>query len=131
MQIMTLHKLLLTFYPESKTLFHKQTREEPTNLFIDGWCRSSVELYLLASAAPSKKRSCNQDKTMHACYCSTRGLEIKHKSHKHIRLMYLGREKYLFINLNMNQLTMILETGHRSSILILGSSSSLSSNCFA
>jgi hypothetical protein len=45
--------------------------------------------------------------------------------------MYLGREKYLFINLKMNQLTMIIETGHRSSILILGSSSSLSSNCFA
>ena len=40
--------------------------------------------------------------------------------------MYLGREKYIFINLNMNQLTMILETGHRSSILILGSSSSSS-----
>ena len=38
--------------------------------------------------------------------------------------MYLGREKHLFINLNMNQLTMITETGHRSSILILGSSSS-------
>ena len=45
--------------------------------------------------------------------------------------MYLGWEKYLFIDLNMNQLTMIFETGHRSSILILGSSSSLSSNCFA
>jgi hypothetical protein len=36
--------------------------------------------------------------------------------------MYSGQEKYLFINLNMNQLTMIIETGHRSSILILGSS---------
>ena len=45
--------------------------------------------------------------------------------------MYLGREKYLFINLNTNQLTMIIDTSHRSSILILGSSSSLSSNCFA
>jgi hypothetical protein len=38
--------------------------------------------------------------------------------------MYSGREKYLFINLNMNQLTMIYEISHRSSILILGSSSS-------
>ena len=38
--------------------------------------------------------------------------------------MYSGWEKYLFIDLNMNQLTMIIETGHRSSILILGSSSS-------
>ncbi len=45
--------------------------------------------------------------------------------------MYLGQEKYLFINLNTNQITMIMETGHRSSILILGSSSSLSSNYFA
>ena len=45
--------------------------------------------------------------------------------------MYLVREKHIFINLNTNQLTMIIETGHRSSILILGSSSSLSSNCFA
>ena len=33
--------------------------------------------------------------------------------------MYLGREKYLFINLNTNQLTMIIMTSHRSSILIL------------
>ena len=32
--------------------------------------------------------------------------------------MYLGLEKYLFINLNTNQLTMIIETGHRSLILI-------------
>jgi hypothetical protein len=31
----------------------------------------------------------------------------------------------------MNQLTIIIEIGHRSLILILGSSSSLSSNCFA
>ena len=38
--------------------------------------------------------------------------------------MYSGREKYLFINLNMNKLTMISEIGHRYSILILGSSSS-------
>ena len=45
--------------------------------------------------------------------------------------MYLGREKYIFINLNTNQFTMIIETSHCSSILILGSSSSLSSNCFA
>jgi hypothetical protein len=30
----------------------------------------------------------------------------------------------------MNQLTIKVETGHRSLILILGSSSSLSSNCF-
>ena len=35
-----------------------------------------------------------------------------------------GILKVFFINLNMNQLTMILETSHRSSILILGSSSS-------
>ena len=38
--------------------------------------------------------------------------------------MYLGREKHLFINLDTNQLTMIIETDHHSSILILGSSSS-------
>jgi hypothetical protein len=128
---MTLHKLPLTFYLESKTLFLKQTREELTNLFIDGWCSSSVELYLLAAAAPSTKRSCNQEKTMHACYCSTRGLEIKHKSHKTYKTHVFGMGKVSFIDLNMNQLTMIFETGHRSSILILGSSSSLSSNCFA
>ena len=36
----------------------------------------------------------------------------------------MGWEKYIFINLKMNQLTMIIETDHRSSILILGSSSS-------
>ena len=35
-----------------------------------------------------------------------------------------------FISFNTNQLTMISEAGHRSTILILGSSSSsLSSNC--
>jgi hypothetical protein len=54
MQIMTLKKLLLTFYPKPKTLFHMKTWKEPTNLFIDVWCRSSVALYPLASAAPSK-----------------------------------------------------------------------------
>jgi hypothetical protein len=54
MQIMTLKKLLLTFYPKPKTLFHMQTWKEPTNLFTDVWCRSSVALYPLASAAPSK-----------------------------------------------------------------------------
>jgi hypothetical protein len=71
-----------------------QTWKEPTNLFTDGWCRSSVALYPLASAAPSKNRSCNQDKTTHACYCSTRGLEIKHKSNKTYKTRALGREKY-------------------------------------
>jgi hypothetical protein len=93
---MTLNKLLLTFYPKPKTLFHRQTWEEPTNLFIDGWCRSSVALYPLASAAPSKKRSCNQDKTTHACYCSTRGLEIKHKSNETHKTHVFGMGKVSF-----------------------------------
>jgi hypothetical protein len=35
-------------------LFHMQTWKEPTNLFIDVWCRSFVALYPLASVAPSK-----------------------------------------------------------------------------
>jgi hypothetical protein len=43
----------------------------------------------------------------------------------------LGWEKYYFIIFNMNQLTIKVETGYRSLILILGSSSSLSSKCFA
>jgi hypothetical protein len=73
-----------------------QTWKEPTNLFIDGWCRSSVVLYLLASAAPSKKRSCNQDKTTHACYCSTRGLEIKHKSNETHKIRAFGMGKVSF-----------------------------------
>jgi hypothetical protein len=93
---MTLHKLLLTFYPESKTIFHMHTWEESTNLFIDGWCRSSVEIYLLASAAPSEKRSCNQEKTTHARYCSTRGLEIKHKSNKTYKTHVFGTGKVSF-----------------------------------
>jgi hypothetical protein len=62
MQIMTLKKLLLTFYPKPKTLFHMQTWKEPTNRFIDGWCRSSVELYPLASVAPSKDDPANKTK---------------------------------------------------------------------
>jgi hypothetical protein len=96
MQIMTLKKLLLTFYPKPKTLFRMQTWKEPTNLFIDGWCRSSVALYPLSSVAPSKKRSCNQDKTTHAFYCSTRGLEIKHKSNTTYEILAFGTEKVSF-----------------------------------
>jgi hypothetical protein len=96
MQIMTLKKLLLTFYPKPKILFHMKTWEESTNHFIDGWCRSSVELYPVSSAAPSKKRSCNQDKTMNACYCSTRGLEIKHKSNETHKTHAFGMGKVSF-----------------------------------
>jgi hypothetical protein len=39
--------------------------------------------------------------------------------------------KVFFIIFKMNQLTINVETGHRSLILILGSSSSLSSNYFS
>jgi hypothetical protein len=39
--------------------------------------------------------------------------------------------KVFFIIFKMSQLTINVETGHRSLILILGSSSSFSSNCFA
>jgi hypothetical protein len=68
MQIMTLKKLLLTFYPKPKTLFHMQTWKESTNLFIDIWCRSFVAIFLLASAAPSKDDPAIKKKTlrMHA-----------------------------------------------------------------
>ena len=69
--------------------------------------------------------------TMHACYFSIWGLEIKHKSNKSCVTHALGREKYSFINIKMNQLTIMIEIGHHSSILILVSSSSLSSNCFS
>jgi hypothetical protein len=73
----------------------------------------------------------SRQNTMHACYSSTKGLEIKNKSNKIYITRALGRERYSFINLKMNQLTIVIETDHHSSILILGSSSSLSSNCFA
>jgi hypothetical protein len=131
MQIMTLKKSLLTYHPKPKTLFHMQTWKEPTNLFTDVWCRSSVALYPLASLLLPKTILQSRQNTTHACYFSTRGLEIKHKSNKTYKTHALGWEKYSFINLKMNQLTIIIEIGHRSLILILGSSSSLSSNCFA
>jgi hypothetical protein len=85
---------------------------------------------LLALLLPKTILQSRQN-TTHACYFSTRGLEIKHKSNKTYKTHALGREKYSFINLKMNQLTIMIEIGHRSLILILGSSSSLSSNCFA
>jgi hypothetical protein len=87
-------------------------------------------IHLLVLLLPKTILQSRQN-TMHACYFSTCGLEIKHKSNKTYKTHALGREKYSFINLKMNQLTMMIETGHRSLILILGSSSSLSSNCFA
>ena len=72
-----------------------QSWKEPTNLFIDGWCRSSIPLYPLASATPSKDDPAIKTKnTTHACYCSTRGLEIKHKSNKTHKNRALGWEKY-------------------------------------
>ena len=49
-----------------------------------------------ASAAPSKNISYNQDKTTHACYCSTRGLEIKHKSNKTYKTRVFGTGKASF-----------------------------------
>jgi hypothetical protein len=128
---MTLQKLLLTFYPKSKTLFHMHTWEEPTNLFIDGWCRSSIDLYpLLLLLLPKSDPAIKIKLCMHAIVL-LEDYRLNINQIKHVRLMYLGQEKYLFINLKMNQLTMIIETSHRSLILILGSSSSLSSNCFA
>jgi hypothetical protein len=70
MQIMTHKKLILTFYPKPKTLFHMQTWKELTNLFIDVCCRSFIVLYLLASAAPSKDYPAIKTKTlrMHAIF---------------------------------------------------------------
>jgi hypothetical protein len=49
-----------------------------------------------SSAAPSKNLSCNQDKTTHACYCSTRGLEIKHQSNKTYEIRAFGTGKVSF-----------------------------------
>ena len=102
-----------------------QTWEEPTNLFIDGRSRSSVELLSPCCCFFHKSFPANKTKTIHACYWSTRGLEVKHKSDD-IDEIYIFRDgkSIFFININTNQLTMISEIGHRSSILILGSSSS-------
>jgi hypothetical protein len=83
-------------------------------------------LLLLPKTIPQSRQN-----TTHACYFSTRALEIKHKSNKTYKTHAFGREKYYFINLKMNQLTIMIEIGHRSLILILGSSSSLSSNFFS
>jgi hypothetical protein len=85
---------------------------------------------LLALLLPKKILQSRQT-TTHACYFSTRGLEIKHKLNKSHITHALGQEKYSFIIFKMNQLTINFETGHHSLILILGSSSSLSSNYFA
>ena len=91
----------------------------------------SLRSWLLACAAPSKDNLQSRQTTMHACYLSNWGLEIKNKLQKPHITHALGREKYSFIIFRMNQLTINVETGHRSLILILGSSSYLSSNYFS
>ena len=116
----------------SNPFFHTQAWKRPTNLFISTFdVDPPLRFIHLLSLLLSKTILQSRQNTMHACYFSTRGLEIKHKSNKIYITRALGREKYSFINLKMNQLTIMIETDHRSSILILGSSSSLSSNCFA
>jgi hypothetical protein len=96
MQIMTLKKLLLTFYPNLKPFFTcKHGKNQLTFLSMVG-VDPPLRFIPFASAAPSKKRSCNQEKTMHACYFSTRGLEIKHQSNKTYKNFAFGTGKVSF-----------------------------------
>jgi hypothetical protein len=80
----------------------------------------------LLAVAPSTKLSLQtrQEQDMHTTDLLG-GLDVKHKS-DNIDEIYVFRdgESIFFININTNQLTMISEIGHRSTILILGSSSS-------
>jgi hypothetical protein len=131
MQIMTLKKSLLTYHPNLKPFFTcKHGKNLLTFLLMFGVDPLLHFIRLLTLLLPKTILQSRQN-TTHACYFSTRGLEIKHKSNKTYKTRSLGWEKYSFINLKMNQLTIIIEIGHRSLILILGSSSSLSSNCLS
>jgi hypothetical protein len=129
---MTLNKSLFTYHPKTQTPFftHKHGKDLLTFLLMFGVDPLLCFVRLLTLLLP-KTILQSRKNTTHACYCSTRGLEIKHKLNKTYKTHALGREKYSFINLKMNQLTIIIEIDHHSLILILGSSSSLSSNCFA
>jgi hypothetical protein len=130
---MTLKKTLLTYHPNTQTpFFYTQAWKRPTNLFLSMFdVDPPLRFIRLLSLLLPKTILQSRQNTMHACYSSTYGLDIKHKSNKIYITHALGWEKYSFINLKMNQLTIMIETSHRSSILILGSSSSLTSNCFA
>jgi hypothetical protein len=132
MQIMTLKKSLLTYHPKTQNPFFtcKHGKNLLTFFLMLGVDHLLRFICFLALLLPKTILQSRQN-TTHACYSSTRGLETKHKSNKTYKTHTLGREKYYFINLKMNQLTIIIEIGHHSLILILGSSSSLSSNCFA
>ena len=93
---MTLLKLTFNLLPKSKTPFLRKTWGESTNLFIDGWSRSSFELLSPCCCCSFNKASCNQEKTTHACYWSTRGLEIKHKSNDIDKTHVFGTGKVSF-----------------------------------
>jgi hypothetical protein len=132
MQIMTLKKSLFTYHPKTQNPFftYKHGNNLLNFLLMFGVDPPLHFVFFLALLLPKTILQSRQN-TTHACYFSTCGLDIKHKSNKTYISHALGWEKYSFINLKMNQLTIMIEIGHRSSILILGSSSSLSSNCFS
>ena len=129
---MTLKQSLLTYHLKTQNPFftYKHGKDLLTFLLmfgVDPPLRFVCFLMLLLPKTILQPRQ----NTTHACYFSTWGLEIKHKSNKTYITRALGRKKYSFINLKMNQLTIMIEIDHHSSILILGSSSSLSPNYFA
>jgi hypothetical protein len=68
MQIMTLQKQLLTFYPNLKPFFSGKHGKNQLTFLSTVEVDPPLSFYPLAAAAPSKKLSCNQDKTTHACY---------------------------------------------------------------
>ena len=91
-----LQKMTFDLSPQnSKPLFHTQAWKIPTNLFlsmfdVDPPLRFIRFLSLLLPKTILQPRQ----NTTHACYFSTRGLEIKHKSNKTCISHALGRENY-------------------------------------
>ena len=81
--------------------------------------------WLLVRNTPSKAYlHSRQETTMHAYYLYTNRLEIKTYTDQTINSSWIGTGKTFSLLLWMSQLTKV-ETGHRSTNLILGSSSSV------
>jgi hypothetical protein len=97
MQIMTLKKSLLTYHPKPKTLFHMQTWKEPTNLFMMFGVDPPLRFIRLLLLLLPKTILQSRQNTTHACYFSTRGLEIKHKSNKTYKLMHWDGKSILLL----------------------------------
>jgi hypothetical protein len=95
MQIMTLKKSLLTYHPQNSNPFftYKHGKDLLTFLLMFGVDPLLRFIRLLALLLPKTILQSRQN-TTHACYFSTRWLEIKHKSNKTYKTHALGWEKY-------------------------------------